>query len=62
MGRHWSERLECNACGKVFRSMSAEAQHRHSFPVMCKRNKRFAAFEKEIADAQAAALPDPVLR
>lgn len=36
--------LECHACGERFRSMIAEARHRHNFPVMCKRNRRFAAF------------------
>jgi len=36
--------LECNACGKRFRSMLAEARHRHNFPALCTRNKRFAEF------------------
>ncbi len=39
--------LECFACGTKFRSMNAEAKHRHNFPAMCKRNKRFAAFVAE---------------
>jgi hypothetical protein len=29
----------------TFRSAIAEARHRHNFPVMCKRNKAFAAWE-----------------
>lgn len=39
--------LECNACGKRFRSMIAEARHRHNFPALCTRNKRFAKFIEE---------------
>lgn len=42
--------LECTACGKRFRSMSAEAKHRHNFPALCKRNKRFREWEKMIAE------------
>lgn len=36
--------LECHACGAKFRSMMAEAQHRHNFPALCKRNKQFKRF------------------
>lgn len=36
--------LECFACGKRFRSAIAEAKHRHNFPALCTRNKRFKAF------------------
>ena len=39
MARHWSERLQCS-CGKSFRSYSAEAVHRHNFPLLCKAAKR----------------------
>ena len=39
--------LSCHACGKTFRSMIAEAKHRHNFPTMCARNKRFKAFLAE---------------
>lgn len=39
--------LSCNACGKKFRSMGAEARHRHNFPALCTRNKRFKAFIAE---------------
>ncbi len=39
--------LECHACGARFRSMTAEARHRHNFPALCKRNKRFARFAQE---------------
>lgn len=49
MGRHWSERLECHACGTTFTSAIAEVRHRHNFPVMCKRNKRFEQFQQEVA-------------
>jgi hypothetical protein len=38
--------MSCGACGARFRSMIAEAKHRHNFPVMCKRNKRFIAWTK----------------
>lgn len=37
----------CHACGARFRSMVAEARHRHNWPVLCKRNKRFAQFIAE---------------
>lgn len=36
--------LSCHACGARFRTMTAEAKHRHNFPTMCKRNKRFREF------------------
>lgn len=39
--------LECHACGKRFRSMLAEARHRHNFPAMCRRGKRFNRFIEE---------------
>lgn len=38
MARHWSERLSCS-CGASFRSVSAEAKHRHNFPLLCKKVK-----------------------
>ena len=34
----------CHACGKRFYSALAEARHRHNFPVLCTRNKRFKEF------------------
>lgn len=40
--------LECHVCGKKFRSMLAEAKHRHNFPAMCRRNERFRIWEKDI--------------
>lgn len=40
--------LQCHACGKKFRSMSAEAKHRHNFPAMCTRNRTFERFVAEI--------------
>ena len=39
--------MECHACGQRFRSAIAEARHRHNWPALCKRNKRFAAFIAE---------------
>ena len=36
--------MECLACGKRFYSAIGEARHRHNWPVLCIRNKRFAAF------------------
>lgn len=38
MSKHWSEKLTCS-CGKSFRSMAAEAFHRHNFPAFCKTSK-----------------------
>lgn len=35
MARHWSEDLGCR-CGMRFRSMVAEARHRHNFPALCR--------------------------
>lgn len=47
--------LECHACGARFRSAIAEAKHRHNFPAMCRRNKRFAKFVAEVeADKRKA--------
>ena len=37
----------CHACGARFYSMGAEARHRHNFPAMCTRNKRFERWSKE---------------
>lgn len=47
--------LSCHACGARFRSMQAEARHRHNFPALCKRNKRFAAFVAELAKGRSDA-------
>jgi hypothetical protein len=41
MAKHWSERLSCQ-CGKTFRSISAEAVHRHNFPALCRRKPKAA--------------------
>jgi hypothetical protein len=41
--------LECSACGKKFRSMTAEAKHRHNFPALCARNRRFIAWSNELS-------------
>ena len=42
--------LSCSACGTKFRTVIAEARHRHNFPALCKRNARFRRFEREISD------------
>lgn len=47
MPKHWTEKLSCHACGKVHGNMNDEARHRHNFPALCKRGKRFTAFMKE---------------
>ena len=45
--------LHCFACGKRFRSMTAEARHRHNFPVYCNKNTAaWKRFQAEIADAR----------
>lgn len=45
--------LQCHACGMRFRSMLAEAKHRHNFPALCKKtSKRWKAFQKEIAERE----------
>jgi hypothetical protein len=46
--------LRCFACGKTFRSMTAEAKHRHNFPALCTRNRQFARFVQEHAPAPAS--------
>ena len=45
--------LACPACGTRFRSMSSEAKHRHNFPVLCKRNRRFADWQKKVTGERA---------
>lgn len=45
--------LSCFACGARFRSALAEARHRHNFPTLCKRNKRFQRFVSEQKAEQA---------
>lgn len=42
-------KLECWVCGMKFRSLTAEARHRHNFPALCKRNRRFRAWEAATA-------------
>lgn len=51
--------MTCIACGKTFRSMSAEAKHRHSFPALCTRNKRFRRWEEEMAKLAAMKADKP---
>ena len=36
---------ECGACGARFSTPIGEARHRHNFPILCKRNKRFKAWD-----------------
>lgn len=40
MSKHWSEQYQC-ICGKRFRSYVEEARHRHNFPLLCRRKKRW---------------------
>ena len=41
--------MQCHACGKTFRSMSAEAKHRHNFPALCnKSSKTWKRFQTEL--------------
>jgi hypothetical protein len=40
MKKHWSEVLACSLCGKRFRSVGAEAHHRHNAPLMCAPKKK----------------------
>ena len=45
--------VQCHACGKKFRSMSAEAKHRHNFPALCdKRSRMWREFQIELHAAQ----------
>lgn len=37
--RHWSERMGC-ICGWSTFSTTAEARHRHNFPILCKPAKK----------------------
>lgn len=46
MAKHWSEVLSCGNCGMRFRSMSAEARHRHNYPLLCGQTK---ASRKQLA-------------
>lgn len=45
--------LRCHVCGKRFRTMNAEAYHRHNWPALCRRNRQFERFMREL-DRQAA--------
>jgi hypothetical protein len=40
VSKHWSERLVCSGCGMSFRSVGAEAQHRHCFPHLCRKPRQ----------------------
>jgi len=51
--------LKCHACGKRFRSMSAEAKHRHNFPALCnKTSKQWDKFRLELAEDQVSRLTE----
>lgn len=39
---------QCDACGKRFGTAIAEARHRHNFPALCVRNKRFTEWASKI--------------
>lgn len=32
--------LHCHVCGMRFRSMNAEARHRHNFPLLCRQPRK----------------------
>jgi hypothetical protein len=32
--------MHCHVCGMTFRSMRAEAKHRHNFPALCNTSSR----------------------
>lgn len=46
----YNDGLSCHVCGMRFRSMAAEARHRHNFPALCK-TKRLT--KKEWREAEA---------
>lgn len=52
----------CHACGARFRSPIAEARHRHNFPALCRRNKRFEAWSKATNEAAMLAKLEPLPR
>ena len=35
----WNGRLSCDECGATFRSISAEAEHRFNFPLLCREQR-----------------------
>lgn len=35
----WNGRLSCDECGATFPSISAEAEHRHNFPLLCREQR-----------------------
>lgn len=40
---HWSEKT-MRSCGAIFRiGSSAEARHRHNYPLMCRQKKKASA-------------------
>jgi hypothetical protein len=51
MSRHWSEKFHCAKCGKTFRSMGAEARHRHNLGASCRPSRplRKTAAELDIS-------------
>lgn len=62
MTKHWSEILECS-CGKRFRSISAEAYHRHNFPVLCRPAKiDLILSTKKMTKAEEAAILREIMR
>lgn len=55
MKRHWSETWSCR-CGATFRSSAAEAKHRHNFPLLCRRKKRYYSTIADQAKAKELAI------
>lgn len=47
--------MQCHCCGKTFRSMIAEAKHRHNFPALCnKSSRRWKEFQRELEQERVA--------
>ena len=41
--------MHCHVCGKTFRTMNAEAKHRHNFPALCNtKSRRWKEFHEEL--------------
>ena len=40
--------LHCTSCGMKFRTMIAEAKHRHNFPAMCRAPKTLTVTEVQL--------------
>jgi hypothetical protein len=64
MARLWSETSVC-LCGRRFRvGSSAEAQHRHAFPALCRAKRSFLdmAASPPTQDEEGFGVPEEALR